>query len=90
MLVVVLLVRPLGRVWRAMYNAVRFTPNREQPPMPVSLFVVPAPVFFILAGAAATFIHGFGDCPFRSPAVLTLFLTSLAAMDGYLPRLKGD
>ena len=89
-LVVVLLVRPLGRVWRAMYNAVRFTPNREQPPMPVSLFVVPAPVFFILAGAAATFIHGFGDCPFRSPAVLTLFLTSLAAMDGYLPRLKGD
>ena len=87
---VLMLVRPLGRVWRVMYNAVRFTPNKDQPPMPVSLFVLPAPVFFILAEASATFIHGFGDCPFRSPAVLTLFFVSLAAMDGYLPHMKRD
>ena len=88
--IVVLLIVPLGKIWRAMYNAVRFTPNKDQPPVPVGLFVVPAPVFFILAGATATFIHGFGDCPLRSPAVLTLFVVSLAAMDGYLPRLRRD
>ena len=88
--IVVLLVMPLGKVWRAMYNAVRFTPNKDQPPVPVGLFVLPAPVFFILAAASATFVHGFGDCPLRSPAVLTLFLASLAAMDGYLPRLREE
>ena len=87
---VLMLVRPLGRIWRMMYNAVRFTPNKDQPPTPVSFFVLPAPVFFILAGASATFIHGFGDCPFRSPAVLTLFFVSLAAMDGYLPHMRKD
>ena len=42
----------------------------------------------ILAGATATFIHGFGDCPLRSPAVLSLFFIELAAMDGFLPRLR--
>lgn len=88
--IVVLLISPLTKVWRAMYNAVRFTPNRDQPPVPVGLFVLPAPVFFILAAATATFVHGFGDCPLRSPAVLTLFLVSLAAMDGFLPHLHKD
>ncbi|MGN0855008.1 MAG: hypothetical protein ACI4R9_05770 [Kiritimatiellia bacterium] len=87
---VVLLVVPLSRVWRVMYNAVRFTPNREQPPVPVGLFVLPAPAFFILAAAAATFVHGFGDCPFRSPAVLMLFFVSLAAMDGFLPHIHRE
>ena len=85
---VVLLLMPLGKVWRAMVDSVRFIPTKEQPPQPVQIFVIPAPVFCILATAVATFIHGFGDCPLRSPAVLTLFLVSLAAMDGFLPRLK--
>ena len=79
---------PLGRVWRAMVESIRFIPTKEQPPQPVQLFVIPAPVFCILATAVATFIHGFGDCPLRSPAVLTLFLVSLACMDGFLPRIR--
>ena len=86
--VVVLLLMPLGRVWRAMVDSIRFIPNKEQPPQPVQLFVIPAPVFCILATAVATFIHGFGDCPLRSPAVLSLFFVSLACIDGFLPRLK--
>ena len=87
---VVLLVWPLGRIWRALMAAVRFTPPKQQPAKPLAIFVLPAPVFCILLAATATFIHGFGDCPFRSPAVLMLFYAMLAAMDGFLPRLKGE
>ncbi len=86
--IVVFLLWPLGRVWRALMSAVRFTPPKEQPAKPYAIFVLPAPVFCILMTALATFVHGFGDCPLRSPAVLTLFFVSLAAIDGFLPRLK--
>ena len=86
--IVALLLIPLGRVWRAMVDSIRFTPVKDQPPQPVQLFVLPAPVFCILATAVATFIHGFGDCPLRSPAVLTLFFVSLACMDGFLPHVR--
>ena len=86
--VVLLILWPLGRVWRALVESVRFIPTKQQPPQPIQIFVLPAPVFCILATAVATVIHGFGDCPLRSPAVLTLFLVSLASMDGFLPRLK--
>lgn len=85
---VVLLLWPLGRVWKALIAAVRFTPPRDQPPSPVTIFALPAPVFCILTTALATVVHSFADCPLRSPAVLTLFFVSLAAMDGFLPRLK--
>ena len=88
--IVTLLIWPLGRIWKAMVDSVRFVPVRQQPPRPVQLFVIPPPVFCILMTATATVIHGFGDCPLRSPAVLTLFLVSLAAMDGFLPRLRND
>lgn len=86
--IVLMLVWPLGKVWRAMVDSIRFTPPKDQPPRPVQIFVMPAPVFCILGAAVATFIHGFGDCPLRSPAVLTLFFVELAAMDGYLPHLR--
>ena len=88
--IVVLLLWPLGRIWKALMASVRFTPPKDQPAKPHAIFVLPAPVFCILMTALATFIHGFGDCPFRSPAVLTLFFVSLAALDGFLPRLKTE
>ena len=47
-----------------------------------------APAFCILMAAVATVIHAFGDCPLRSPAVLTLFFVSLAAVDGFLPKIQ--
>ena len=71
-----------------MINAYRFTPPKEQPPQPIQIFVVPAPVFCIIMAAVATLIHAFGDCILRSPAVLSLFLVSLATIDGFLPRIK--
>ena len=86
--IVLMTVLPLSRTWRALIELYRFTPPKEQPPQPIQIFVIPAPVFCILLTAVATLIHAFGDCPLRSPAVLSLFLVSLATIDGYLPRLK--
>ncbi len=88
--IVVLLLWPLGAVWRALMSSVRFTPPKEQPAKPHAIFVLPAPVFCILMTSLATLIHGFGDCPFRSPAVLSLFFISLASIDGFLPTLKTE
>ena len=85
---VVLLISPAVRVWRALLTTVRFTPPKEQPPKPVSIFVLPAPAFCIYAAAVATVVHAFGDCPLRSPAVLSLFFISLAAVDGFLPKIQ--
>ena len=86
--VVLMIVWPIGRVWKNLISAYRFTPPKEQPPQPIQVFVVPAPVFCIMMAAVATLIHCFGDCIFRSPAVLALFLVSLATIDGFLPKIK--
>lgn len=83
---VVLLVWPIGREWRKLARDTRFMKGRDLPPKPVQIFVLPAPVFFILVTVLATLIHAFGDCPLRSAAVLTLFFISLAAMPGFMPR----
>ena len=86
--IILMIVWPIGRVWKELINAYRFTPPKEQPPQPIQIFVVPAPVFCIVMAAAATLIHAFGDCPMRSPAVLSLFIVSLATIDGFLPKIK--
>ena len=87
-LIVVMTVWPIGRIWKELINAYRFTPPKEQPPQPIQIFVIPAPAFCILMAAVATLIHAFGDCPMRSPAILSLFLVSLATIDGFLPKIK--
>lgn len=79
---------PVAKVWSALVQSVRFMKPKDRPPRPVKLFVLPAPVFFIILAAMATFVHSMGDCPFRSPAVLTLFFVMLAALPGFLPVLK--
>jgi len=86
--IVLMTVLPGYKIWTALVDIYRFTPPKEQPPRPLKIFVIPAPVFCILLTAVATLIHAFGDCPLRSPAVLSLLLVSLAIIDGYLPRLK--
>ena len=86
--IVLMVVWPIGRIWKEMVDLYRFSPPKEQPPQPIQLFVVPAPVFCIVMAAVATLIHAFGDCPMRSPAVLSLFIVSLTTIDGFLPRIK--
>lgn len=85
--VFMLLVLPVVRVWRALARSVRFV-NRSGLPPPKGFFIFPAAATAVLLAALATFLHAFYDCPFRSPAVLSLFLVELAAVDGFLPTLK--
>lgn len=84
--IVILLLWPVGRAWRLLAREARFKTGRDAPPKPVQVFALPAPAFFVLVTVVCTLIHAFGDCPLRSPAVLTLFFVSLAAIPGFLPR----
>ncbi len=81
---VVMLIWPIGVEWRYRARALRFAKGKNLPPRPINIFAAPAPVFIILCTALATLIHAFGDCPLRSPAVLTLFFISLAALPGFM------
>ena len=85
---VLLLVWPVFRTWAWLVKSVRFMKKKDQPPQPIHIFALPASAFCILTTAVATLIHSFGDCPLRSPAVLTLFFVSLAAIPGFLPKNK--
>lgn len=84
--IVLMLVIPIIREWIKLVKAAQFTEKKKAPPKPVQIFALPAPIFFILMTSTATIIHGFGDCPLRSAAVLTLFFASLGIMPGFLPK----
>ena len=85
---VALLLAPVCRGWKLMVKDLRFKKGKDLPPKPVQLFVLPAPAFLVLTGVVATAVHAFGDCPLRSPAVLTLFFVELAALPGFMPKLS--
>jgi len=88
--IVLMLLKPIFQVWAKLVKSARFLKGKKAPPKPIHIFALPASAFFILLTATATFIHGFGDCPFRSPAVMTLFFVSLAAVPGFLPKETTD
>jgi len=83
---VLMLIWPIAVRWRRLAREARFVKGKDAPPRPVQIFALPASVFFMLTAAAATCIHAFGDCPLRSPAVLSLFLITLAAMPGFMHK----
>lgn len=83
--IVFMLLKDVCRKWRVLVYDTRFVSRKQLPPKPVVLFVLPAGAFCILVSVVATLVHAFGDCPLRSPAVLTLFFVSLAAIDGFMP-----
>ncbi len=83
---VLLLLAPVFAAWKRLYRDIRFAKASDLPARPVALFVLPAPAFCILMTTLATFIHGFGDCPLRSAAVLVLFYVSIASLPGFLPK----
>ena len=87
--VAVLLLLPVVRSWRRLAREAMFKRGADAPPAPRQLFALPAPALFILVAAACTFVHAFADCPLRSPAVLTLFYVSLAAIPGFMPSDDG-
>ena len=87
--IAVLLLRRTFAVWGKLAQAARFDVSRNgHLPRPVQLFALPAPAFALLVGLLAVLIHSMGDCPLRSPANLALFFVALAAIDGFVPKLK--
>lgn len=84
---VFLLLKPVARTWRSLVTMARFQDPKVRPPRPLHIFVLPAPAFCILTVCCATVIHGFADCPFRTASILTLFFVSLAAIDGFMPKI---
>lgn len=80
----ILAVLPAAVAWRRMAKTVRFAKHTGLP-WPRGFFCFPPPAIAIYTAVAATLIHAFGDCPFRSPAVMSLFFVELVLVDGYLP-----
>ena len=50
-------------------------------------YLIPPPVVAAWAGTTATVCHSFGDLPFRSPAVLVVWLLALVCATGWIPVL---
>ena len=84
--IVAMLLAPLASNWIKLSKSARFMPQRKQPPPPQALFALPGAAFAVLVAAAIPIVHAFGDCPLRSPAVLSLFFVSIASVGGYLPH----
>ena len=84
--IVLMLIVPLFRYWGYVLKIAHFTKGKDLP-KPTALFCVPAVAVGVLIAAAANLVHAFGDCVFRSPAVLSQFLLLLAAVDGF-PKLS--
>ena len=47
--------------------------------------LAPPPAVAVWAGTTATVCHSFGDLPFRSPAVLVMWLLALVCATGWVP-----
>lgn len=88
--IILMLFAPTVRVWKRLIASVSFLKPSMRPPRPVAIFALPAGAFCLLSAAVATLIHSTADCPLRSPAVMTLFFVVLAAVDGFLPKLKNN
>lgn len=85
--IVLMLIIPLFKHWGYVLKIAHFTKGKDLP-KPTALFCVPAVAVGVLIAAAANLVHAFGDCVFRSPAVLTQFLLLLASVEGFLSNRK--
>ncbi|MBO5643480.1 MAG: O-antigen ligase family protein [Kiritimatiellae bacterium] len=83
--ILILVVAPIFVQWKQLIISIRFSKERLKIPAPVHIFALPAAALFILLGVIAIMVHATGDCPLRSPAILSTLLVSLASIEGYLP-----
>lgn len=49
---------------------------------------IPPVAIAVFAGTTATMMHSFGDLPFRSPAILLVWLVSFVCISGWVPVMK--
>lgn len=86
--VVFLLLAPIFRSAWLMLKAYRFKKDKKKLPHPIQIFILPAPVFIILAACAATLIHALGDCPFRALSVLNLLFVLFSSLSCFMPHSR--
>ncbi len=84
--IVLALTAPTFGRWGRLVRMTRFSRVAAGIPRPRALYVLPPPVLGILLGALAVAVHAFGDCPLRSPAVLSAVLCALACADGFMAK----
>ena len=51
-------------------------------------YCIPPPLIAVFIGTAATVAHSMGDLPFRTPAVLTVWMLAFVCVPGWIPVLK--
>jgi len=85
----------LGVVIPLLLEVIRFCrlkPTGGQSPGGVTkthwFYRLPPVIVVIFAGATATMVHSFGDLPFRSPAILAIWLLAFVCASGWLPVMK--
>ena len=84
------LAAPAAGVWRRTVQQSIAAARSNMGVSSLAIFSVAPPVVWTFLGCCAAVIHAFGDCPLRSPAVLSLLLISLPLACGFLPREKGE
>ncbi|MCQ2391365.1 MAG: O-antigen ligase family protein [Kiritimatiellae bacterium] len=83
---VYLLAAPAAGVWRRTVLQSIAAARSSMGVSSLAIFSVAPPVVWTFLGCCGALIHAFGDCPLRSPAVLSLLLFSLPLACGFLPR----
>jgi O-antigen ligase len=85
----------LGVVIPLLLEAIRFCrlkPTGGQRPGSVLkthwFYRLPPVIVAVFAGTTATVAHSFGDLPFRSPAILVIWLLAFVCASGWLPAIK--
>ena len=85
--ILVFLVWPLIRKWGNLARQLRFIKTRHDlPARPRTLYVLPPGALWTFIGCVCVLVHALGDCPLRSPAVLSMLTISLACIEGFLPH----
>lgn len=80
------LVVPL--LWQAvrLCKAVDVEPSKV--PKPAWLYRLPAPLIGVLVGTTATVCHSLGDLPFRTPAIMIVWVLALVCATGFIPAVR--
>lgn len=85
-----LTVLPTGRGWRQLALQAIAAERSGMGASTFVLFAISPVILWTALGCIAVLVHAFGDCPFRSGAVLSAFLSVLAASFGFLPHKKDE
>ena len=83
-----LLVLPTGRLWRHLTVQAIAAGRSGMGASTQIVFTVHPPVLWGFLGVSCVLVHAFGDCPLRSPAVLSCILAILPATFGYMPHVE--